>query len=292
MPRPYWSGHIQISLVSFGVKLFTATESKSEIRFHQINRKTGERIRHQKTSGDEEAVSDEDVVKGYEYRKGEYVIIEPEEIEHLRVPSRHILDVSQFVGENEVDPSFFEKPYFVLPENEQQATAFAVIRKALHNEKKFALGKITIGGREQLVAIGSPANDKFPGMMAYTLRYDEELRDAREYFGDIENPAVEDGQLSMAKQLIKHKTAKFDPEKFKDEYEVALRELIEAKVENRPLPKEEPAPKPAKVIDLMDALRKSIQGVEKAGAVPKKKPESETNGLALVKKPKKTRKSA
>src|ERR1700761_7624127 len=160
MARPYWSGSIQISLVSFGVKLFTATESKSEIRFHQIDRRTGERVRHQKVSAssEDEAVSNEDIVKGYEYRKGEYITIEPREIEQLRIPSRHVLDVQQFVNVAEIAPSYFEKPYFVVPD-EKQAEAFAVVLKALETTKKMAIGKIAFGGREHVVAIG-PAVDQ------------------------------------------------------------------------------------------------------------------------------------
>ena len=160
MPRPFWSGQIQISLVSFGIKLFPATEAKSEIRFHELSRKTGERIRHQKVSEGEGAVDSSDVVKGYEYRKGEYVTIEPGEIEHLRVPSRHTLEVTQFVDLSEIDPESFEKPYFVVPENDVQAEAFAVVRKALQMTKKAGLGKIAFGGREHLVAVSAPSDDK------------------------------------------------------------------------------------------------------------------------------------
>jgi DNA end-binding protein Ku len=219
MPRPYWSGQIQISLVSFGVKLFPATEAKSEIRFHQLSRKTGERIKHQKVSGGDGPVETSDIVKGYEYRKGEYVTVEPEEIEHLRIPSRHTLEVTQFVDEEELDPEFFEKPYFVVPENDVQAEAFAVVRKALQVTKKVALGKIAFGGREHLVAVSAPADDKLTGMMAYTIRYAEELRDPAEYFEEIRKVPVDADQLSLAKELIKRKAAKFVPEKFKDEYE-------------------------------------------------------------------------
>jgi DNA end-binding protein Ku len=259
MPRPFWSGQIQISLVSFGIKLFPATEAKSEIRFHQLNRKTGERIKHQKVSGDEGPVENAEIVKGYEYRKGEYVTIEPDEIEHLRIPSRHTLEVKQFVDAEELDPEFFEKPYFVVPENDVQAEAFAVVRKALQTTKKVGLGKIAFGGREHLVALSTPHDDN-AGMMAYTMRYAEELRNPAEYFGEIKKVAVDEDQLSLAKELIKRKAAKFEPEKFKDEYEAALRELVEAKVKHAPIPREEPAPKSAKVINLMDALRKSVRG--------------------------------
>jgi DNA end-binding protein Ku len=286
MPRPYWSGQLQISLVSFGIKLFPATESKSEIRFHQLSRKTGERIKHQKVSSDDGPVENSDIVKGYEYRKGEYVTIEPDEIEHLRIPSKHTLEVSQFVDEDELDPEFFEKPYFVVPENDVQAEAFAVVRKALQTTKKVGLGKIAFGGREHLVAISAPHDEKLPGMMAYTMRYAEELRDPAKYFGEIKKVAVDEDQLELAKELIKRKASKFAPEKFKDEYEAALRELVEAKVKHAPIPRDEPAPKSAKVINLMDALRKSVRGDE--GAVSKKAPAKHVatgskKGITLVK---------
>jgi DNA end-binding protein Ku len=287
MPRPYWSGQIQISLVSFGVKLFPATEAKSEIHFHQLSRKSGERIKHQKVSGEEGPVENSDIVKGYEYRKGEYVTIEPEEIEHLRIPSRHTLEVKQFVDVDELDPEFFEKPYFVVPESDVQAEAFAVVRKALQTTKKVGLGKIAFGGREHLVAISAPGGDKLTGMMAYTMRYAEELRDPAEYFGDIKKVAVDEDQLSLAKELIRRKSSKFVPEKFKDEYEAALREMVEAKVKHAPIPRDEPAPKSAKVINLMDALRNSVRGDEAPAA--KKKTSAKTaaadskKGITLVK---------
>ncbi len=292
MPRPYWSGQIQISLVSFGVRLFPATEAKSEIRFHQLSRKTGERVKHQKVSGDEGPVENSDIVKGYEYRKGEYVTIERDEIEHLRIPSRHTLEVTQFVDVHELDPEFFEKPYFVVPENDVQAEAFAVIREALKETKKVALGKIAFGGREHLVAIAAPGNDKddkLAGMMAYVMRYAEELRDPADYFGDIKKVAIDEDQLSMAKELIKRKASKFAPEKFKDEYEAALREMVEAKVQHAPVPRDEPAPKSAKVINLMEALRKSVRGDE--APVPEKTSHGKSisaeskKGITLLKPP-------
>lgn len=272
MPRPYWSGQIRISLVSFGVNLFPATETKSEIRFHQIDRKTGERVRHQKVSGDDAPVEASGIVKGYEYRKGEYIQIEPEEIENLRIPSRKTLDVTQFVDEAEIDPEFFEKPYFVTPESAAQAEAFAVVRKALQETKKVALGKIAFGGREHVVAISATSDDELGGMMAYTMRYAEELRKPAEYFSDIRKVKIDADQLSLAKELIERKAGNFAPDQFKDEYEAALRAMVEAKVSHAPLPKDEPAPAAGKVVSLMDALRKSVQGdasgdtVKKAGA--------------------------
>jgi DNA end-binding protein Ku len=296
MARPYWSGQITISLVSFSVKLFVATEAKSEIRFHQISRSTGERVRHQKVlasaqqaqeeSGDDapaaSVVGKDEIVKGYEFRKGEYVTIEPSELANLRVPSKHTMEITQFVDASEIDPEYFEKPYFVVPENESQTQAFAVVRQALIDTKKIALSKIAFAGREHVVAI-TPAADK--GMMAYTMRYAAELRDSKEYFNDIKNVEVEEDSLDLAKQLIKKRAAKFDPTRFVDGYEVALKELVQAKVDHAPIPQDEaPAPSRGKVVSLMDALRKSVASVspeeneererEKA---PRKKAGAKTN---------------
>src|SRR5882757_5740039 len=216
MARPYWSGQIQISLVSFGVKLFVATESKAEIRFHQISRSTGERVRHQKvlSSAIEDnpgeaagPVGKDEIVKGYEYRKGEYVMIEPKELEQLRVPSKHTVQISQFVGLDELDPEYLEKPYFLVPEDDVQAEAFAVVRKALQKTKKAALGQIAFSGREHVLAITATDDDELGGMMAYTMRYQEELRDPAEYFKEIKKVAVNADSLELAETLITKKAA-------------------------------------------------------------------------------------
>ena len=292
--RPYWSGQLQISLVSFGVSLFTATDSKSDIRFHQISRRTGERIRHQKVSAEEGPVENSDIVKGYEYAKGQYVTIEPEELEHLRLPTRKAIEVSQFVDAKEINPEFFEKPYYVAPSDDVQAEAFAVVRKALEETGKVALGKVSFSGREHIVAVVPYPDESLPGMMAYILRYADELRKPAEFFGNIRKVAVEEDQLSLAQELIKRKASKFDPSKFKDQYEVAVRELVEAKVRNAPVPQEEPAPASPKVINLMDALRKSIAAGQKPAVKKPSQSAASEKGIALVKpaKPSKKRKSA
>ncbi len=276
MARPYWSGTIQISLVSFAVKFFVATEAKSQIRFHQISRSTGERVRHQKVlesavengggGQDDDAaqapatVGKDDIIKGYEYAKGQYVQIEPSEIANLRVPSKHSIAVEQFVDESEIDPAYFEKPYFVAPDGDTQTEAFAVVRRAMQQAGKVGIGKIAFAGREHVVALMANKDDNMPGLMAYTMRYVEELRAPAEYFASIPKVEIEEDQLDLAEQLIKKKTAKFDPKRYKDGYEVALKELVDAKVNNQPIPQDEPAPKRAKVINLMDALRNSLQG--------------------------------
>ena len=310
LARPYWSGQIQISLVAFGVKLFVATEAKSEIRFHQISRKTGERVKYQKVSASaaeqQEATGEDtpaaarvqqsDIVKGYEFRKGEYVTIEPEEIAQLRVPSKHTIAIEQFVNLDEVSPEYMEKPYFVVPENDLQAEAFGTVREALRQTKKAALGKIAFGGREHVIAITADDDDQLGGMMAYTMRYQEELRDPKEYFAEVKKAEVNEESLGLAMDLIKRKAAKFDPSKFKDGYEVALRELVEAKVNHQPVSKDEPvAPARGKVVNLMDALRKSVGKIgteeapaaaeraeKKAGKTPAK-PAAAKEGITLVK---------
>ena len=311
MARPYWSGQITISLVSFGVKLFVATESKAEIRFHQLSRKTGERVKYQKVtasaqeaqqaaadSGEEAApaapvVEKDEIVKGYEYTKGQYVTVEAAELANLRVPSKHAMEVTQFVDESEIDPEYFEKPYFIVPENDAQTAAFLVVRQAMKDMKKIALSKIAFGGREHIVAITPTQSDDYPGMMAYTMRYAAELRDGKDYFRDIKKAEVEEDSLELAKMLIKKREAKFDPSRFVDGYEVALKELVQAKIDHTPIPVDEPAPKRSNVVSLMDALRKSVESVraedlEEDAPRPEKKPstakqEPPAKGITLVK---------
>ena len=289
MARPYWTGNLQISLVSFGVSLYTATETKNQITFHQISRRTGERIRHQKvlesavenneaTTG----VEKDEIVKGYEYQKGQYVVIEPSELENLRVPSKHTIAVSQFVDKSDLNPEYIEKPYFVLPENDSQTESFNVIREALVKTGKAAIGKVAFSGRENIVAI-VPAGDR--GMMAYTLRYQNELRNQSDYFRDIKATAVDRDSLELAETLIKRMSARFDLGKFEDGYEVALKALVDAKVNNLPIPTEEaPRAQAGKVINLMDALRKSIgEDARSAKKPPKGEKEPQARKLALVK---------
>jgi DNA end-binding protein Ku len=283
MARPYWSGNVQISLVSFGVSLYVATESKGQISFHQISRRTGERIRHQKVleSAAESreattAVESDEIVKGYEYRKGQYVIIEPSELENLRVPSKHTVAISQFIDVAELNPEYVEKPYFVTPENDMSAEAFNVVRQALVNTGKAAIGKVAFSGREHIFAL-VPAG---AGMMGYTLRYQYELRNQADYFRDIKQPAIAPDSLQLAEMLINRMASSFDISKFDDGYETAVKALVEAKVNNLPIPIDEaPKQRASNVVNLMDALRKSI-GSEKgatarsAAASAKKPPKS------------------
>lgn len=280
MARPYWSGSLQISLVSFGVSLYVATETKSQITFHQISRSTGERIRQQKVleSAARErelgtVIEQDEIVKGYEYRKGQYVVIEPSEIENLRVPSKHTIAVSQFVDLNDLKYEFFEKPYFVIPENESQTEPFGVIRQALTNAGKAAIGKLAFSGREHIVAV-IPATKESLGMMAFTLRYQYELRDQVEFFGNLRQSAIDADSLELAETLIARMSGKFELSKFEDGYENALKTLVEAKINNLPLPANQTSiERPSNVINLMDALRRSLND---GNQLHKKPPKRET----------------
>ena len=274
MARPYWSGNVQISLVSFGVSLYTATESKSAISFHQISRSTGERIRHQKvlessieSSEAAPSVNKDEIVKGYEYSKGQYVIVEQNELDNLRVPSKHTIDVSQFVNLTDVSPEYIEKPYYVVPQNDMQTEAFAVVRQALLKTGKAAVGKVAFSGRENIIVLTPAGGPEDRGMLAYTLRYQNELRSSADYFRDIKTVAIPEDSLEMAEALIQRKAARLDMSKFEDGYETALRDLIDAKLKHLPAPVEEEEaarPQTAKIINLMDALRKSLGTPEKA----------------------------
>jgi DNA end-binding protein Ku len=278
--RPFWSGQLKISLVSFGVQLYPAVNSSSGVTFHQIDRETGQRVRHRNVVNENEPVENAEIVKGYEYSKGKYVPIEPEDIRKLRIPTRSVIEIQQFVPLAELPPALFEKPYFVVPDPRESAEGFAVVRKAMAQAGKAALGEVAFGGREHLVAFAVPAAESARGLMAYILRYEEELRKAEDYFSGIASESVDKKQLAMASDLIEAYSRPLDLESFHDDYEAALRELIEAKEKNMPLPVEEEKPQRPKVVGLMDALRRSLNETKQpvkgrkraAAAVPRKGP--------------------
>ena len=285
MARAYWTGQLQISLVSFGIQLFPATNPTGEISFHQIDRKSGKRVHHLNVIDDDTPVDRDEIVKGFEYRKGKYVVLEPDEVNKVRIESKRTIEVAQFVDLSALSPALFEKPYFVVPKEDSQAAAFAVVRKAMEETGKAAIGEIAFAGREHLMAITADTDKGAKGMMAYTLRYEEELRDKADYFGEIKSQNVDASQLKMAKTLIESFSGELDLSKFKDDYEAALRKLIDAKMKNKPLPVEE-EPKKGKVIDLMEALRQSVAGQSGSG-----KSKADV-GLKLVKSSSKKKKSA
>lgn len=282
MARPFWTGDIRISLVSFGVQLFPATEAKSQITLHEIDRRSGGRIHHRNVAGEDAQVDRSDIVKGYEYNKGEYVVLEPEEIKQLRIPSSKTIEISNFVDPESIDLAYFERPYFVLPDDDRHADTYRVIRKALSDTGRAGIGEIAFGGREHLVALLPSSGKDSPGMVAYTMRYREELRDGEKLFREIKDGKIDSDQLDLAKELIQRNTAKFVPSQYKDDYETALRELIDAKMHHRKLP-EAPSPHRAKVINLTDALRKSL--ASKTASATGKRPPKSVSARASAKRP-------
>lgn len=257
-PRAYWTGHIRLSLVSFPVRLFAATSPAKTIQLHQYDKNTGKRIRYQKVSGsDEEPVEKDDIIKGYEYEKGQFVPIEDEEIAALKAESNHVIELTQFTDAADIDPIYYDRPYYVAPDEDGVLDAYVTIREALRKAKKVALGRIVIANKERIAAI-KPCGD---GLMLETLRYAQEVRDAKKFFEEVGDDAeIDDEQLELAQLLIEKKSKPFDPKAFRDTYQQGLMEIIQAKIAGRK-PEAEAAPEEdtGNVIDIMDALRRSLE---------------------------------
>ena len=260
--RPTWSGSIQISLVSIAVKIFPATNPGKQVQFHQIDRKTHKRVHHQNVDEAGE-VEKADIVKGFEYAKDKYIEIDPEELKALRLQTATTMPINQFVNAAEISPGLFDRPYFVAPKDEVQAKALSIMRKALAQTNTLGIGEIAFSGREHLVAIGAPLDPKQKGLMLYVLRYEDELRSAKSILSGVKETSVDADELSLAKQLIKGKTSKLNLSAYKDDYEAAVKKLVEAKRKGKPLPAPEPEPKNAKVVNIMDALRSSLSQEKK-----------------------------
>jgi DNA end-binding protein Ku len=252
--RAYWSGQIRLSLVSIPVEVIPATKAAAKIAFHQVHKPSGSRIRYQKVVPGMGPVETDDIVKGYELDKGKYVLLADEEIDKLKLEAKKTIDLVQFVELHEIDPIYYDKPFFVVPKDEDAAEAFVVLREALRNERKVGLGQIVIRGRGSVVAI-KPCGK---GLLMETLRYADEVKKAESFFKDIPDLKPDPDMVELAEQIIKKKTKKFDAAAFVDSYEKALHELIEAKAEHRQVRQVEETPPASNVIDLMDALRKSV----------------------------------
>jgi DNA end-binding protein Ku len=271
--RPFWSGQLKLSLVSFGIQLYPATDTRSGVTFHQIDRESGQRIHHLNVVDHDEAVDNSQIVKGYEYTKGKYLVVEPDELAKLRIPTKNVIEIRQFVDISELPPELFEKPYFVRPEMKESVDAFAVVRKAMEDNDKAAIGEIAFGGREHLIAIAVSPNESAKGLMAYTLRYADDLRKVEDYFSDLpdfRSLHIDKKQLAMASDLVRAYSEPFNLKAFKDDYEKAVQELIDAKRKKAPLPVEEEKPRSTKVINLMDALRESVSHAKRPANAEKR----------------------
>ena len=270
--RAYWQGQIRLALVSIPVEIYSASQSGAKISFRQIHEPSGKRISYEKVVDGVGPVDRDDIIRGYELSKNNYVLLDDEEIEAVKIESKKTLELVQFVDQSEIDPLYFEKPYYVVPQDELAEEAFIVLRDALRKAKKTALGQLSVRGQEKLVAI-KPCGK---GLLLETLRYADEVREGQKYFDDIPETKPEKELLDLASTLIEKKSAPFDASEFKDRYAEALKKLIDKKAKAKGNKKiledvEEPSGDGSgNVIDLMAALKKSVDG-EKPARTKKKK---------------------
>jgi len=276
--RAYWKGFLRLSLVSIPVEIYNAVESKSEISFRQIHKPSGRRISYEKVVPGVGKVENSDIVKGYEVDKDTYITLEPDEVDAVKLSSKKTIDIAQFVDVAEIDWRYFERPYYIVPGDDIAGEGYAVIREAMRKTGKAGIAQVTIAGREWLVAI-APLED---GLVMVLLRYADELRNAAEYFDEIPKSKPDKEMVDLAAELIGRKTSAFDASKFEDHYATALKELIKDKLKGRRIVAyaEEERPKGANVVDLMEALRRSVGNDKKATS---KAPPKETKRRAKPK---------
>lgn len=261
--RAYWKGYLKLSLVTCPIGLYPASSQAEKTHFHQINRKTGNRLRQQMVDEETGRVVDkENKGRGYEVSKGKYVEIEPEEIKAIQVESTHTLDIDRFVPVDEIDRRYFDRPYYIVPDGKAGEEAFAVIRDAMKDKGRVALAKIVLTNREHIMAI-EPMSKILLGTI---LRYDYELRDEKELARSVPSPKIPKEMLSLASHILDTKAGHFDPADFKDEFETELKKLVKRKAAGKPIEYEEPAERQANVVDLMEALRQSVDGGGKRAA--------------------------
>jgi DNA end-binding protein Ku len=262
--RAYWQGQIRLALVSIPVEIYTATKSGATIAFHQIHEPSGKRIKYEKVAPGVGPVDADEIMKGFEYEKGEYVLLEQDEIDAVKLESKKTLELTQFVDADEIDVLYYEKPYFVVPADDLAEEAFIVLREALKRSRKVGLGQLAMRGREYVVSL-KPCGR---GMVLETLRYADEVNKAQGYFRDIPDSEPDPELLGLAESLIEKKAGKFDPKVFHDRYVDALKDLIarKRKAKGRKIIEEKEDGKEGRgsnVVDLMAALKKSL---EKPGA--------------------------
>jgi DNA end-binding protein Ku len=264
-PRAYWKGYLKLSLVSCPIALYPAASEREKISFHQLNKETGNPIRYRKVdaeTGDD--VEQANIIKGYELAKGEYVDVTREELEAVAIESKRTIEIEQFVPKTQIDELYIRDPYYIAPDGEVGQQAFAVMREAIRKEGMVAVGKVVFTSREHIIAL--EARDS--GMLGMTLRYPYEVRKQAEYFDEIPAEKVPKDMLDLALHIVDTKRGDFEPAKFEDQYEGALRELIEKKAKGEKIerPKQ---PARSNVVNLMDALRASV---ESEGSSERRKP--------------------
>lgn len=273
--RPVWTGQIRLALVALPVKLYSALDAREKISFNQIHEPSKQRIRYEKVAPGVGKVDADEIVKGYEYQKGHYVLFSDEEFEALKVESKKTLDLIQFAPSETIDPIYFDKPYYALPDGKLADEPYRVVRDALRRTKTVGLGQITMRGRSYIAAVKAHED----GLLVETVHYAEELRSAKAFFDELPDTKIDADLVDLAEELINRKKAKFDPNRFKDEYAEALERLIKKKIERHGEvvleDQEEPTPDyGGNVVSLVDALKKSLAKKQAAseGKSPEKAP--------------------
>lgn len=268
--RTFWKGYLQLALVNIPVRMLTATRSDQTFHFHQVDRQTKQRIKYQKVVPGRGVVPPEDIVSGYEVEPGEYVLFEGEELDAIKLETRHTIELTQFVNHCEIEPLYFEKPYYLLPDGDIAAEGYRVIRDALRAQRKVGVGQLTLRGKENLVALQATG----AGLMLETLRYEQEVREADQVFADLGEGKLREDMVAMAKMLIEQHSAPFDPNQYKNHYTEALRELVQSKLKTGTVSVDENEDeKPGKVVDFMEALKRSLAARGEAAPAREKKAE-------------------
>ncbi len=265
--RPSWRGQIRLALVSIPVEIFPATKAGRSIAFHQIHEPSGQRVKYEKVVPGIGPIDRDEILKGYEVEKGEYVLLEPEEIEKVKLESRKTLELTQFVDLSDIDPIYYDKPYFVVPADDLAEEAFIVLREALRQAKKVGVGQLAMRGQEYVVSLKACGR----GMVLETLRYADEVNKAASYFRDIGDAKPDPDLLDLAQTLIDKKSSAFDASIFENRYIEALKNLIaeKQKKKGRRVIQDSSSDTPTKgsnVVDLMAALKKSLDAGERTPA--------------------------
>lgn len=284
--RAYWQGQIRLALVSIPVEIYSATKSGAAISFRQIHEPSGKPIHYEKVVTGIGPVDPDEIMKGFEYEKGEYVLLDQDEIDAVKLESKKTLELTQFVDMSDIDPMYFEKPYFVVPQDDLAEEAFIVLREALRKAKKVGLGQLALRGREYVVSL-KPCGR---GMILETLRYADEVNKAQGYFRDIPDSKPDPDLLDLASSLIEKKAGEFDPKEFHDRYVDALKNLVERKrkakgrkiIEDK---EDDKRPSGSNVVDLMAALKKSLEKPEAKSAAKKPAAKKAPAHKAPAKKP-------
>ncbi|MBE0596689.1 MAG: Ku protein [Desulfuromonadales bacterium] len=251
--RPSWSGNLKLSLITIPVRLYRAVSSTAKTSLNMLHEGCNQRIRYQYTCPVHGEVEKGNIVKGYQYEKGKFVVLEEETLDKVKVETSKILEIVQFVGNQELDPVYLETPYYLSPDGPVAEEAFRVLREAMRESGKTAIGRVTMAGREHLVAIAP--EDK--GLLLTTLHYNPEVRSAAPYFAEIKDAAVNPEELQLARQLIETRSRPFRPEEFTDRYEEALQQTIRSRIEGRE-PEVVEVPEVGRVVDFMEALKRSV----------------------------------